>query len=219
MAQNIFSNTQTNTFGRLSASFQSGMPIWSGVPETYVSGGKILNNLIAGDMIPGGSPCSIDTLNHEVKVLRVYKVKSVNVVATDTVISVWAGNGLPNLRAGLVIMVLPATLAGTGKSIVVGAVDVDTDPTVATFTIPTAAIDAVAVGTYLVSSAATVAAAAQSIYCTPTSLTYSDVLMRTGDTLATTGVVYEGYVFARRISWMPAIVQAAISPQIVFDNI
>ncbi len=215
---NIFSNTQTNTFGTLSASFQSGIPIWSGVPELYISGGKIKNSLIVGDFIPGGSPCSIDTSTHEVKVLRIFKIKATS-AATDTTISVWQGNGLPVLRDGMVLMVLPSTLAGTGKAYVVTGVDATTDPTVATFHVPTASIDAVAVDTYLVESASLTTQAAQAIYCAPTALTYSDVLMRTGDTLATVGVAYEGYVMANRIGWLPTIVKANITPQIVFDNI
>ena len=180
-------------------------------------GGRVLNSLKEGDLLAGGSACALDTATHEIKILRTFKVKAVS-GTTSLTITVYTGNGLPDMRSGLCVMVMPATLAGTGKAVLIPTVDTSVAGE-ATFTVLAADIDTVTVGAYLVESDKTVTTASGAkIYCTPEYLTYESVLVENGDTLATASAVYSGMVMAKRIPYLPDVVKANIKG-IVFDNI
>jgi len=208
-----------NTFGRRTATYDSGFPVWKGIPERVVGVGKLLNTFAEGYNYPSGSPCSLEAANG-VKILPIWKVKATSVVSTDTIITVYNADGLHELKAGKIIMVMPSTLAGTGKAFTVPTVD-NSVAGESTITVATAAIDTVAVGTFLALSASATAQGAQSLYCIPTHLTYSQILIESGDTIATASPVFKGYVFEKRIPYLPAIVKTNIrlNTDIYFDNI
>lgn len=209
-----------NTFGRKTATYDSGFPVWKGVPERVVGVGKLLNTIVEGENYPSGSPCSLEAANG-VKILPVWKVKATQVTGgTNTEITVYRADSLFEIKAGMIIMVVPATIAGTGKAVAVTAVTNTVDGE-STFTVVTSAIDAVTVGAFLALSASATAQAAQSLYCQPTHLTYSQILIETGDTVATASPVFKGYVFEKRIPYLPAIVKSNIrlNTDIYFDNV
>ena len=211
----------SNTFGRRTETFGTGYPVWRGVPKRVVSAGILLNTIAEGDNFPIGSPCSIET-GGGIKILPIWKVKASEVVeTTNTKITVYRADGLPEIKAGKMVMVVPSTIAGTGKAIEVTTVD-NSVAGESSFTIVTANIDAVTTGTYLALSSSATAGSAKSLYCQPTHLTYSQVLIGEGDTAASASPVYEGYVFEKRIPYLPAVVKANIksnTPSIYFDNI
>ena len=208
-----------NTFGRKAATFDSGFPVFRGIPERVVGIGKLLNAFVAGDTYPVGSPCSLEAGN-AVKILPVWKVKATSVATTNTIITVFASDDLHTIKAGKIVMVVPATISGTGKAFAVTAVTNTIDGE-QTFTVPTASIDAIVVGTFLALSASATEQAAQALYCQPTHLTYSQVSIETGDTIATASPVYKGYVFEKRLPFLPAVVKANIKANtfIYFDNV
>lgn len=210
----------SNTFGRRTETFESGIPVWRGVPKRVVGVGKLLNTITEGDNYPVGSPCSLEAANG-VKILPIWKVKATELAGvTNTKITVYRADGLYEIKAGMIIMVVPATIAGTGKAIEVTTVD-NSVANESSFTVVTANIDAVTTGTFLALSASTTAQSGQALYCQPTHLTYSQILIGEGDTIATASPVYEGYVFEKRIPYLPAIVKTNIkaNTQIYFDNV
>lgn len=209
----------SNTFGRRTATYGSGFPVWKGIPERVVGVGKLLNPIIEGENFPIGSPCSLESGNG-VKILPIWKVKATAVVDTNTTITVYRADGLFEIKAGQIIMVVPATIAGTGKAIAVTTVD-NSVAGESSFTVVTANIDSVAVGTYLALSSSDVAGSGKSLYCQPTHLTYSQILIGAGDTVATASPVYKGYVFEKRIPYLPTVVKANIrlNTDIYFDNV
>ena len=210
----------SNTFGRRTETFESGVPVWRGVPKRVVGVGKLLNTLVEGENYPVGSPCSLEAANG-VKILPIWKVKATEVTGgTNTQITVYRADGLYELKAGMMVMIMPATVAGTGKAIEVTTLT-NTVAGESTFTVVTANIDAVTVGAYLALSSSTTAGSSKSLYCQPTHLTYSQILIGEGDTIATASPVYEGYLFEKRIPFLPAIVKANIrlNTDIYFDNV
>jgi len=209
-----------NTFGRKTATYDSGFPVWKGVPERVVGVGKLLNAFAEGYNYPAGSPCSLEAANG-VKILPTWKVKATSVTGgTNTIITVYRADGLHDIVAGKIVMVAPATIAGTGKAFAVTTVD-NSVVGESTFTIVTAAADTIAVGTILALSASATEQAAQALYCQPTHLTYSQILIETGDTIATASPVFKGYVFEKRIPFLSPIMKANIrlNTDIYFDNI
>ena len=324
----------SNTFGRQAVTYDSGFPVWKGIPERVVGVGKLLNPIVAGENFPVGSPCSLEAANG-VKILPIWKVKATSVVDTNTVITVYRADGLYEIKAGQIVMVMPSTITGTGKAFAVTTVD-NSVAGESTFTVATASLDApssatigkytlslstnptaddkitingvdyvfaaaaaadkIAIGAsatatcsnlediveaknadfnvvangatlvftqkvagigaiptmsvtqtgggtiaasiatttagvapatgiqvngHLALSASATAQSGQALYCQPTHLTYSQILIGTGDTIATASPVYKGYVFEKRIPYLPAIVKANIrlNTDIYFDNV
>jgi len=208
-----------NTFGRKTATYGSGFPVWKGVPERIVGVGKLLNTIVEGENYPAGSPCSLESANG-VKILPTWKVKATSAVSTNTIITVYRADGLHEIKAGKIVMLAPATIAGTGKAFAVTTVDNSVDGE-STFTIVTASGDTIAVGSILALSASTTEQAGQALYCQPTHLTYSQILIETGDTIATASPVFKGYVFEKRIPYISAIMKSNIRlhTDIYFDNV
>lgn len=164
-----------NSYSRATYNVGSGVQIWAEPPKRYISGGMVVNKLDKDEKLAGGSPVEFNIVDKTAKILRVFKVKATNVVDTNTIISVERAWDLPILKPGMVVMVMPNTITGTGKAVVVSAVDNSTEG-VSKFTVPTADIDAVSAGKYLVESESATAGSGKKIYCLPTSLTLEDTV-------------------------------------------
>lgn len=196
-------------WNRMSTSYQKvggGVPVWVEPPKRKTIGGLVLNNLQDMEKVSMATPVEYDYKNKTAKLLKCWKVTAVDVVDTNTTISVKATERSPELYAGMVIMVMPATLAGTGKAFVVGTVTEDAAAHTATFTVPTADVDTVAEGDFLVESAATEKSAAAAIYCVPEDLSLEDTI---GGEQNYVGIARGvKYLYENTIPEMPDLVKA-----------
>ena len=191
-----------NAYGSRTATYGGQVPIYVEAPDRVEGGGMLVNNnFVAGEIISAGTPVAYNDTDHSAKILKVFKVTATSVVDTNTLITVAQVGNLPKLNTNDVVMVLPATIAGTGKGVSVGVVDTSVDG-VATFTVATASIDAVTTGTYLVSAAAT--GSAKAMYCQPTSLTLEDTFVSDKNSV---GIARgEKYVYRNTIPWLPTVI-------------
>ena len=137
-------------------------------------GGIVQNNLAEGEKIAAGTTFAFDALNHQVKFLKVWEVKSVtaDAEAGTTEIVIKKTFQTPVLKADTVIMVAPSTIAGTGKAVAAGAVTEAADSY--TITVTTANIDAVTAGALLVEAAE--AGASKGMYCQPNNILHRDFI-------------------------------------------
>jgi uncharacterized protein with beta-barrel porin domain len=197
-----------NAYNSSSASFGNSVPVWVKTPKRLESGGLIdKTNLVAGEIISAASPFAFNTTTKAAKLLKIFKVKAVEVISTDTKITVYAIGNLPKLHNGDFVMVLPSTLAGTGKAVAVASLDLTVEGE-ASFTVATANIDSVAAGTYLVQSSATAAGSSKSIYCIPNTLSIDDTIVGNQNSIGLARG--EKYLYENTAPWLPAIVAAAI---------
>jgi len=197
-----------NVYNSSSAKFGGQVPVWVRTPKSVESGGLIDKaNLAAGEIISAASPFAFNTTTKAAKLLKIFKVKAATVVDTNTTITVYNVGNLPIVHNGDILMVLPSTLAGTGKAVAVSSLDLSVAGE-ASFTVVTANIDAVAAGTYLVQSSSTTAGSGKSLYCIPNTFSLEDTIV--GD-INTIGLAQgEKYLYENTAPWLPAIVAAAI---------
>lgn len=185
-------------------SIGGGIPVYINEPLLRVGSGMLSNKLKDGEKLSVGSPFVYDRDTRSSKILKCFEVKAVATEETNTVITVKRTFLTPLLYAGMCIMVMPTTLAGTGKAVVIGLVD-DSNPNEYKFTIPTADIDAVAVGKFLVESESTTSGAGKKIYCVPDNLTVKDTI---GGRQNLLGVPYTiKYLYENNISAMPKVIK------------
>lgn len=137
-------------------------------------GGIVKNTLADGEKIAAGTTFAFDAINHEVKFLKVWEVKSVTSDAStgDSTIVIKKTFQTPVLKANTVIMVAPSTIDGTGKAVVAGTVTEASDSY--TITVDTANIDQVAAKTLLVEAAE--AGASKGMYCKPNNILHRDFI-------------------------------------------
>lgn len=137
-------------------------------------GGIVKNTLAEGEKIAAGTTFAYNASTHEVKFLKVWKVKSVDSDASsgDSTIVIQKTFITPVLKANTVIMVAPSSLAGTGKAVVAGTVTEGADTY--TITVDSASIDTVEAGTLLVEAAE--AGASKGMYCQPNNILHRDFI-------------------------------------------
>ena len=184
-----------------------GLPVWAVQPERRIAGGMVGNALKVGGKVSAGSPVDFNYVTKVAKFLKCFKINTATVNALNTDLVIFKSFVTPQLYTGMVIMVMPATMTGTGKAVVVGAVT-ETAITYAT-TVVTADMDALAAGGFLVESSSAVAGAAKSIYCQPNNLSIEDTVVGDQNELG----IPRGmkYVFENCIPAMPAVVKANIT--------
>lgn len=183
-----------------------GVPVWVEPPKRKTIGGMVLNKLQDMEKLSAATPCEYDYKLKTAKLFKCWQVASVTADGTNSIVSVKATERSPELYAGMVIMKMPATLTGTGKAVVVGAVTENAETHLATFTVVTADFDAVVAGDFICESASAVAGSAKAIYCVPNELTLEDTI---GGTMNTVGIARgEKYLYENTIAAMPAIVKA-----------
>ena len=197
-----------NAYNSSSTTFGSQVPVWVKIPKRVVSGGLIdKTNLVAGEIISAASPFEFNLTTKAAKLLKIFKVKSATVVDTNTTIVVYQTGNLPKIHNGDIIMVLPSTLAGTGKAVAVANLDTSVDGE-ASFSVVTANIDSVAANTYLVQSSSASAGSGKSLYCIPNTLSLDDTIV--GDQNSIGLARGEKYLYQNTAPWLPTIVAAAI---------
>ena len=197
-----------NAYNSSSASYGGQVPVWVKIPKRLESGGLIdKTNLVEGEIISAASPFAFNTTTKAAKLLKIFKVKTATVVDTNTTITLYNLGNLPKVHNGDILMVLPSTLAGTGKAVAVASLDL-TVAGEASFTVVTANIDSVAAGSYLVQSSSTTAGSGKSIYCIPNTLSIDDT--KVGDQNSIGLARGEKYLYENTAPWLPTIVAAAI---------
>lgn len=160
-----------NKHKQTSESFGGLVPLWvDDVSPRVESGGLIVNTtLVDGEILSGGTPVEYNHDTKAAKLLKSFKVKSATVDGTNTIVTIYRNDGKHVLNVGENIMVAPSTVAGTGKGVLVSAVD-NSVAYETTFTVVTANFDAVTTGTILVQAAG--AGASVQMYAIPTDLTH-----------------------------------------------
>ena len=198
-------NSQSTT----SLSVGAGIPVWAKLPERRITGGKVANTLVLGEKISAGTPVAFDYVTKEAKFLKCWEIKTSTVDAvTNTIVVLKKTFLTPALKAGDVVMVMPATVAGTGKAVVVGTVT--TTDTEITLTFVTTDMDALTVGKFLVESSSIGAGSGKSIYCQPTNLAIEDTIG--GSDQNQLGIPLGlKYIFENCIPAMPTVVKANIA--------
>jgi len=137
--------------------------------------GAVVSNALALDeRIVGGTPMYFNISDRTVKFLKLWKVKTVVDDGTNYVITLVKNSISPVLKAGLVIMLMPATVNGTGKAVVCGTVTDGTNTY--SITVAKAGFDAVEAGDYIVESSSATAGSGKSIYCEPNSISTEDTI-------------------------------------------
>ena len=171
-----------------------------------------MNRPAAGGIIAVGSPVEMNSEAHTAKILNFYKVHT-TITSGSTELKLVVLPGLPRLIAGVFVMPPPATLAGTGAAVTVGAVTQGTEYD--TITIVANSLGVLTAGDLIVEAAAT--GAGKALYAIPNSLTANDVHVDVNTDYATVAGVYSGSVYAKRTPLMTAVVKANM-PRIAFDN-
>jgi len=132
-----------NAFSRRTIEFGGGVPIWAEFPKQCEGGGIIKNTFAEGEIVPAGSPVEFNALTHDAKILKCYKVKALNVVDANTIITVYALPNYPIPAVGEFIMATPDTINGVGIAFAVTALDESVAGEIS-FTVATSAIAEVA---------------------------------------------------------------------------
>lgn len=149
---------QNNAYSRRSDSFGGANPFLCHPDEIKFRqyGALISSTLADGEIVHAGTPYEVDLKGHDAKIMKIWEVVKVeksgdaNVNTTVTVAAHWLA---PKLVATDVVMVVPATISGTGKAVAAGTITDNNDGTVS-FTVATASIDAVKVGDFISIAAA-----------------------------------------------------------------
>ena len=202
-----------NTYGAPTTTIGGGIPVWRSVDPNgkWQSGGTIANLPAAGTVIAAGHPVELDTATHIAKLANFFKVHTA-VGTGDSTVKVMVLPGLPRLKAGNFVGVPPAAVGGSVTTVTVGAITegVGYDE----FTITPNALGALAQYSLLTEG---VASGSTTPYAVPNALTYEDVYIETGTTVATVACVHTGTVYAARTPLMSTGVKANL-PTIKFDN-
>ena len=157
------------------ASYGGGVPVWRHKPSGFrLVGGILSSTFVKGELLHEGSPVYYDAQAHTGKILKCFKVTDVATSGSNTIITLSNNFMTPSLYAGMNVMVAPSTLAGTGKAVTVTSVDTTTE-NYYKITVPTANIDAVTVGSYLVEAAGS--GSAVNMYCQPNILSVNDLVV------------------------------------------
>lgn len=201
-----------NAYGAGTTTFGGGVPVWIEILGKWQAGGKVANLPAAGGVIAVGSPVEMNSETHVAKILNFYKVHE-TIDAADIELKISVLPGLPRLIAGVFVMPPPATLAGTGAAVTVGAVTQGDDYD--TFAIVANSLGVLTAGDLIVEAAET--GAGKALYAIPNSLTANDVHVDTNTDYSTVAGVYSGSIYAKRTPLMTAVVKANM-PKIAFDD-
>lgn len=202
-----------NSSSSYSMKVGGGLPFLVRACKFRIHGAMVLNPLAPGEVVHAGTPLEYSLADNTAKFLKVWEVKSATastpeegsttIVLKKTAIS-------PRLAAGTVIMKMPSTLAGTGKSVAVGAVTETEDGY--SIVVTAADFDSVSEGDLIVEAAS--AGASAKIYCTPNLFSVEDTVG--GTEYALVDIPY-GFIHAYRntINPIPDVVMAALTDGIV----
>lgn len=164
-----------NRHKKSSATYGGLVPLWVTAPSGVESGGIVVNTtLVDGEVLSGGTPVEYNPTTKAAKLLKTFKVKSATVDGTNTIVVIYRNDGKHVLHAGENIMVAPSTVDGTGKGVLVSAID-NSVPYETSFTVVTANFDSVAENTILCQAAG--AGATVQPYAIVTDLTHETTVV------------------------------------------
>ena len=147
-----------NAYSRRSESYGGANPFLCHPDEVKYRqyGAIVTDELTDQELVHAGTPVEVDIKAHTAKFMKIWEVVKVETNAsadTKTDITLAAHWLAPKLEATDIVMVVPASIKGTGKGVAAGTVTDNEDGTV-TITVTTSAIDAVTVGSFLSIAAA-----------------------------------------------------------------
>ena len=139
-----------NAYSRHSASFGGANPFLCHPDEIkYRQYGALIQDTLAEkELVHAGTPFEVDLKAHTAKIMKVWEVLDVKTVDTNVTLTLGASWVAPKLEATDVVMVVPASIDGTGKAVAAGTVTDNGDGTVS-ITVASSAIGTVAAGDFL----------------------------------------------------------------------
>lgn len=195
-----------NSYSKQSAKFGGTIPVLCQPALKRQHGATVVNeNLVEGERVAAGTPMEFDLATRTAKLLKAWKIKAVEVSGSNTVVTLHKTAVSPVLHNNTVVMVMPATLEGTGKAALCGVVTEGEN--IYTVTLATSSFDTLTVGGFLVE--AKEAGSSKAPYCKPNHITTEDVIKGTENTLVD---VMRGhiYMYLNTIPAMPEVVKAAM---------
>lgn len=112
-------------------------------------GARVTDALGIGELMHAGTPFEVDLKAHTAKFMKHWEVIKTEASGTNTVITLAAHWLAPGLIASDVIMVVPASISGTGKALAAGAVTRNEDDNTMSVTVVTANFDTVKAGDFI----------------------------------------------------------------------
>lgn len=168
-------------------------------------GATVMNSMMIGERIAAGTPFEFNLAARTAKFLKVWKIKATEVSGSNTIVTLYRTATSPVLNANTVLMVMPSTLAGTGKAALAGAIEEGEN--VYRVTLATSSFDTLAVGGFLAEAAA--AGSGKGLYCKPNNISTEDTVKGSENTLVD---VPRGhiYMYENTIPAMPEVVKSAL---------
>jgi hypothetical protein len=194
-----------NSYSQKTAKFGGVIPVLCAPVLKRQHGARVINALQVGERVSAGTPFEFDLATRTAKFLKAWKIKSVSVSGDNTIVTIYKTATTPVLQNNSVVMVMPASLTGTGKAASVGVVT--SDDTTYTVTLATASFDTLKADAFLVEAAA--AGSGKSIYCKPNNISTEDTVGGSDVTLVD---VPRGhvYMYQNTIPAMPDAVKTAL---------
>lgn len=174
MEQNLDYYLHGDTYVNNKQTLGGGTPVWRHQPSFRMVGGLLTSNFNKGEVLHAASPVYYDEKAHIAKILKCFKVTAVSTSGTNTIITVSNTFMSPMMNIGMSLMVEPSTIDGTGKGVTVSSIDNSVLGSY-TITVPTANIDSVTVGKFLVESSGE--GSGVSMYCKPNTLLCNDLII------------------------------------------
>ncbi len=194
-----------NSYSKQSGKFGGTIPVLCQPCLKRQHGATVVNDLMVGERVAAGTPMQFDLASRTAKLLKAWEIKSTEVSGDNTVVTLFRTATSPVLHKNTVLMVMPSALTGTGKASL--AVSVEEGENVYNVTIPTASVDALKVGGFLVE--AKEAGSGKALYCVPNQITTEDVVKGTENTLVDVARGHV-YMYENTIPAMPEVVKAAL---------
>ena len=195
-----------NSYSKQSAKFGGTIPVLCQPALKRQHGDTVVNaNLVEGERVAAGTPMEFDLATRTAKLLKLWKIKNVEVSGDNTVVTLHKTAVTPVLHNNTAVMVMPASLTGTGKAALCGVVTEGEN--IYTVALPTASFDTLKAGAFLVE--AKEVGSGKAPYCVPNHITTEDVIKGTENTLVD---VMRGhvYMYLNTIPAMPEVVKAAM---------
>ncbi len=139
-----------NAYSRRSQNFGGANPFLCHPDEVkYRQYGALVSDVLEEkQLVHAGTPVEVDLKAHTAKFMKIWEVVKAEASGSNTVITLAAHWLAPKIAATDVVMVVPASINGTGKAVAAGTVTDNQDGTVS-ITVVTANFDTVKAGDFL----------------------------------------------------------------------
>ena len=194
-----------NSYSKKSGKFGGTIPVLCQPVLKRQHGATVVNDLAVGERVAAGTPFEFDLASRTAKFLKAWKIKATEVSGDNTVVTLHRTAISPVLHKSTALMVMPSTLTGTGKAAY--AASVEEGENVYSVAIPTASVDALVVGGFLVE--AKEVGEGKAPYAIPNHISHEDVIKGTENTLVDLARGHV-YMYENTIPAMPEVVKAAM---------